>query len=88
MALDMIRDLGPSTRVEMFLHGFGPNNLADCKNPSSFLHKAIKALVPGRVAECRYRDGSRIYQLAEKPIQLPNGLFTAEPTAPASLTNE
>ena len=42
--LDILRTCGPSTRSQMFEHVFGPTHLAACDNPSSYAHKAVKAL--------------------------------------------
>lgn len=74
MVLETLRRSGPSTRIEMFETVFGPDNLGACDNPSSYLHKAIRALMPGRVAECGYRNGSKIYRLADQAPPLAGGL--------------
>ena len=78
MVLETLREHGACTRIEMFEIVFGPDNLSACGNPSSYLHKAIAALQPGRITERGYRDGSKIYQLTDQDLPLPTGLFTAE----------
>ncbi|GJD90961.1 hypothetical protein BHAOGJBA_4505 [Methylobacterium hispanicum] len=79
MVLETLRKSGPSTRIEMFETVFGPDNLGACDNPSSYLHKAIRALMPGRVAECGYRNGSKIYQLTDQAPPPAGGLFSPPP---------
>lgn len=85
MVLETLRKHGPSTRIEMFEAVFGPDNLRDCGNPSSYLHKAIQVLVPGRIVECGHRNGSKVYRLAQQTPPLPAGLFTADRPAPCPL---
>lgn len=78
MVLETLREHGDCTRTEMFEIVFGPDNLRACGNPSSYLHKAIAALKQGRIVECGYRDGSKVYKLIDQDLPLPVGLFTAE----------
>lgn len=64
--LDILRTCGPSTRSQIFEHVFGPTHLAACDNPSSYAHKAIKALERDRRILSTGSEGrSKIYHLAE-----------------------
>jgi hypothetical protein len=86
--LDILQICGPSTRSQMFEHVFGPTHLAACDNPSSYAHKAVKALERDqRILSTGSEGRSKIYRLAETTggDLPPAGLFAHagdQPTSP------